>query len=112
LVRGVASRRRPAIVVLGTYKQERIALNREWVRKGAPEEDWFAGPAVGWILRDLSEHDRDGAREFVEKRLGCLPIEANRSAVKYHREVLRWEGTQEICADAQDWLTCLGGPRS
>ena len=43
----------------------------------------FAKTAVGWILRDLSKHDKDGVKEFIESHLKCFSIESIRNALKY-----------------------------
>ena len=72
--------------------------------EGGYRDERFAKTAVEWIPREMPEHDSDGAREFVDTLLGCLPNEAIRSAVK------ACQGTQETRADEQDSPTYPGDP--
>lgn len=46
-------------------------------------EERFAKTAVGWILREISRHDQDGVKAFVETHLRGFSLESLRNALKY-----------------------------
>jgi 3-methyladenine DNA glycosylase AlkD len=43
----------------------------------------FAKTAVGWVLREISKHDRDLAIAFIDRHLRSFSIESLRNATKY-----------------------------
>lgn len=46
-------------------------------------EERFAKTSVGWLLRDVSRHDEEFVRAFIEKHAGSFSIESLRNAAKY-----------------------------
>jgi len=46
-------------------------------------QERFAKTSVGWILRDISKHDEEFVKSFVEQHLKSFSIESLRNALKY-----------------------------
>jgi 3-methyladenine DNA glycosylase AlkD len=46
-------------------------------------DERFAKTAVGWILRDISKHDREFVEQFIENNLVYFSTESLRNALKY-----------------------------
>jgi 3-methyladenine DNA glycosylase AlkD len=59
-------------------------------------EERFAKTGVGWILRDVSKHDKDGVRQFVEQHLESFSIESVKNALKYLDEKERKKCVQGL----------------
>ena len=58
----------------------------------------IAKTAVGWILRDLSKHDKQGVYVFVEGHLGSFSVESIRNALKYFPDNERDDYVQRLKA--------------
>ena len=46
-------------------------------------EERFAKTSVGWLLRDVSRHEPDWVKRFVEQHLAHFSVESVRNATKY-----------------------------
>ncbi|MBE9049651.1 DNA alkylation repair protein [Nostocales cyanobacterium LEGE 11386] len=46
-------------------------------------QERFAKTSVGWVLRDISKHDEDFVKCFIESHIQWFSIESLRNAVKY-----------------------------
>lgn len=55
----------------------------EWAASYVPDRAWFIQKAVGWWLRDLSKHDPDRVRAFLEKHGDQMKPFARKEASKY-----------------------------
>lgn len=58
----------------------------------------FAKTAVGWILRDISRHDQDSVRAFVNEHLASFSNESIKNALKYFDESERKEYVRKLKA--------------
>ncbi len=54
-----------------------------WAAGYIGDKDWFIQKAVAWWVRDLSKHDPDRARLFLEKHGASMKPFARREASKY-----------------------------
>jgi 3-methyladenine DNA glycosylase AlkD len=54
-----------------------------WAATLAPERDWFIQKSIAWWLRELSKHDPDRARTFLENHGATLKSFARNEAAKY-----------------------------
>ena len=54
-----------------------------WAASYADDRDWFIQKAVAWWLRDLSKHDPDRARDFLNEHGSRLKAFARKEAGKY-----------------------------
>lgn len=54
-----------------------------WAASYADDREWFIQKAIAWWLRDLSKHDPDRARAFLEAHGTRLKPFARREAAKY-----------------------------
>ncbi len=61
-------------------------------------DERFAKTAVGWILRDLSKHDKQGVKDFVEGHLGSFSVESIRNTLKYFPDNERDDYVQRLKA--------------
>lgn len=54
-----------------------------WAARFADDRDWFIQKAIAWWLRDLSKHDPDRSRAFLETHGSRLKPFARKEAGKY-----------------------------
>ena len=54
-----------------------------WAARYVDDHDWFMQKSVGWWLRDLSKHDPDRTRQFLEKHGDRMKPFASKIAAKY-----------------------------
>lgn len=54
-----------------------------WAAGYVGDRDWFIQKAVGWWLRDLSKHDADRVRAFLEEHGAAMKAFARKEAMKY-----------------------------
>lgn len=54
-----------------------------WAAGYVPDRDWFMQKAVAWWLRDLSKHDPDRVRAFLDRYGDAMKPFARREAAKY-----------------------------
>lgn len=54
-----------------------------WAEAYCADQTWFIQKAVGWWLRDLSKHDPDRVRSFLDDQSAGLKPFARREAGKY-----------------------------
>ena len=54
-----------------------------WAAGYVPDRDWFIQKAVAWWLRDLSKHDPDRVRAFLEVHGSAMKPFARKEAGKY-----------------------------
>ena len=54
-----------------------------WAAGYADDREWFIQKAVAWWVRDLSKHDAEAARGFLEAHGGKLKAFARKEAAKY-----------------------------
>jgi 3-methyladenine DNA glycosylase AlkD len=54
-----------------------------WCATLAPDRDWFIQKSIAWWLRDLSKHDPDRTRAFLENHGETLKPFARKEAAKY-----------------------------
>lgn len=54
-----------------------------WAEAYVPDRDWFMQKVVAWWLRDLSKHDPDRARTFLEGPGAGLKAFARKEAAQY-----------------------------
>lgn len=43
-----------------------------WAAAYVPDRDWFIQKAIAWWVRDLSKHDADRARQFLDSHGGAM----------------------------------------
>ncbi|SNS27639.1 3-methyladenine DNA glycosylase AlkD [Antarctobacter heliothermus] len=55
----------------------------DWAAGYVPDRDWFIQKAVAWWVRDLSKHDADAARAFLEAHGADMKAFARKEAGKY-----------------------------
>ena len=85
------TRRAALVITLGLTKSNHPSAaekeGRERVLKWAagyvPDRDWFIQKCVAWWIRDLSKHDADLARSFLEQHGAGLKAFARKEAGKY-----------------------------
>lgn len=85
------TRRAALVVTLPWTKQnfpkaEDLAIRDRilgWAAEMADDREWFIQKAIAWWLRDLSKHDPDRARAFLEAHGTRLKPFARREAAKY-----------------------------
>ena len=84
--------RRAAMVITLPYtkmnhpKPEELEIRERvlaWAARYAEDKDWFIQKAVAWWLRDLSKHDADRVRVWLEEHGGKLKPFARKEAAKY-----------------------------
>ncbi|MBO9464438.1 DNA alkylation repair protein [Tropicibacter sp. R15_0] len=56
-----------------------------WAASYVPDRDWFIQKAIAWWVRDLSKHDPDRSRAFLEAHGDDLKAFARKEAGKYLR---------------------------
>ncbi|MDA7424121.1 DNA alkylation repair protein [Thalassococcus lentus] len=56
-----------------------------WAAKYVPDRNWFIQKAIGWWLRDLSKHDADRVRAFLDAHGAQMKPFARKEASKYLR---------------------------
>lgn len=66
-----------------TSRRERIL---GWAGGYVHDRDWFIQKCVAWWLRDLSKHDPDRTRAFLERHGNEMKAFARREAGKYLRD--------------------------
>lgn len=54
-----------------------------WAEDYVPDRDWFIQKAIGWWVRDLSKHDAERARAFLDVNGAKLKAFARKEASKY-----------------------------
>jgi len=54
-----------------------------WAASYVPDRDWFIQKAIAWWLRDLSKHDPDRVRAFLDQHGGAMKAFARKEAGKY-----------------------------
>lgn len=54
-----------------------------WAAGYVPDHDWFIQKAVAWWVRDLSKHDPDRARAFLDAHGDAMKAFARKEAGKY-----------------------------
>lgn len=59
-------------------------------------EERFAKTAVGWVLRDISKHDKVLVDGFVDENLTYFSLESLRNALKYFAKEERDQYVQEL----------------
>lgn len=74
------------------------AAERDWypgIRRAARvlirRDERFAKTAVGWVLREISKHDLDFVRSFIDSGLAHFSRESLANALKYQPKTLRDE---------------------
>ena len=85
------TRRAALVITLPLTKQnhpsqdERAARERVlgWAAGYVPDREWFIQKAVAWWLRDLSKHDPDRARAFLQAHGDRMKPLARKEAGKY-----------------------------
>lgn len=84
--------RRAALVVTLPYakmnfpKDQDLAIREQvlgWAADYVADRDWFIQKAVAWWLRDLSKHDADRARVFLDGPGAGLKAFARKEAARY-----------------------------
>ena len=84
--------RRAALVVTLPYakmnfpKDQDLAIREQvlgWAADYVADRDWFIQKAVAWWLRDLSKHDADRVRVFLDGPGAGLKAFARKEAAKY-----------------------------
>ncbi|MCF6305139.1 MAG: DNA alkylation repair protein [Rhodobacteraceae bacterium] len=69
------------------YPSEKQNLERErilgWAADYAVDSEWFIQKSIGWWIRDLSKHDPDRARQFLENHSETMAAFAAKIAGKY-----------------------------
>lgn len=84
--------RRAALIItlpwakLNFLKPEDAAIRERmlgWAAAYTPDKDWFIQKAVGWWLRDLSKHDADRVRRFLDEHGAAMKGFARSEAMKY-----------------------------
>ncbi|MBD3786055.1 MAG: DNA alkylation repair protein [Sphingomonadales bacterium] len=84
--------RRAALVITLPFTKSNIPTEEErairervlgWSTRLAPERDWFIQKAIGWWLRELSKHDPDRVRAWLESHGAELKPFARKEAAKY-----------------------------
>lgn len=84
--------RRAALVIalpwakLNFLKPEDAAIRERvlgWAAGYTADPDWFIQKAVGWWLRDLSKHDADRVRQFLDQHGAAMKGFARSEATKY-----------------------------
>ncbi|MWD28004.1 DNA alkylation repair protein [Aquicoccus sp. SCR17] len=55
----------------------------DWAAGYVPDRDWFIQKAIAWWLRDLSKHDPDRVRRFLDRHGAGMKPFARREAGKY-----------------------------
>lgn len=84
--------RRAALVItlplarLANPKPRDIALREQvlgWAATYVDDGEWFIQKAVAWWLRDLSKHDPDRVRGFLEDHGAMMKAFARKEAAKY-----------------------------
>ena len=77
-------RRRTAIIAqIGAKTATDTALLTDCIAPSLGERDFFLRKAVGWALRDLSKHDPDWVRAYVDAHRDQLSPLSLREATKY-----------------------------
>ena len=56
-----------------------------WAASYVPDHAWFIQKAIGWWLRDLSKHDPERARDFLERHANDMKPFAVKEANKHIR---------------------------
>lgn len=85
------SRRAALVITLPWTKQnfpkpEDLAIRDRvlgWAANMADDREWFIQKAIAWWLRELSKHDADRARTFLETHGQMLKPFARKEAAKY-----------------------------
>ncbi|ASP21706.1 DNA alkylation repair enzyme [Antarctobacter heliothermus] len=86
--------RRAALVItlpltkLNFPKSDEVAARArvlDWAAGYVPDRDWFIQKAVAWWVRDLSKHDADAARTFLDAHGSDMKAFARKEAGKYLR---------------------------
>lgn len=85
------TRRAALVITLPWTKQnnpkpEELAIRDRvlgWAAGYVEDQDWFIQKAVAWWLRDLSKHDPDRTRSFLEVHGDKLKAFARKEACKY-----------------------------
>jgi 3-methyladenine DNA glycosylase AlkD len=54
-----------------------------WMVRLAPERDWFIQKSIAWWLRDLSKHDPERSRDWLESHGAALRSFARKEAARY-----------------------------
>ena len=85
------TRRAALVITLPWTKQnhpkpaELMARDRvlEWAAAYVPDRDWFIQKAIAWWLRELSKHDADRVRGFLDRHGADMKAFARKEAGKY-----------------------------
>lgn len=85
------TRRAALVITLPWTKQnhpkpdELLARDRilGWAAGYVPDRNWFIQKAIGWWLRDLSKHDPDRVRRFLDQHGEAMKPFARKEAAKY-----------------------------
>lgn len=54
-----------------------------WAEELVPDRDWFIQKAIAWWLRELSKHDSDRTRAFIDKHGSAMKPFAAKEAMRY-----------------------------
>lgn len=54
-----------------------------WAATYVPDQDWFIQKAIAWWIRELSKHDQDRARGFMDRHGAKMKPFAKREARRY-----------------------------
>ena len=54
-----------------------------WAAGYATDRDWFIQKAIGWWLRELSKHDPDRTRAFIEAYGARMKTFARKEAMRH-----------------------------
>jgi 3-methyladenine DNA glycosylase AlkD len=55
----------------------------DWCAELSDDRDWFIQKAVAWWVRDLSKHDSEAARGFLDRHGGRLKPFARKEAARH-----------------------------
>ncbi|WP_137112848.1 DNA alkylation repair protein [Rhodobacter sp. SY28-1] len=70
-------------------KEQDLAIRARvlgWCATLAPDRDWFIQKAVAWWVRDLSKHDAEAARAFLDQHGGRMKPFARKEAARHLSE--------------------------
>ncbi len=70
-------------------KEQDLAIRTRvlgWCATLAPDRDWFIQKAVAWWVRDLSKHDAEVARRFLDQHGPTLKPFARKEAARHLRD--------------------------